>query len=141
MSKPLIIITVALSMGFLYACTKPCVHEEQENGLEITLYQCKPVFSTSQVRICFDSLLSDSRCPANAVCVWQGFAAGKFSLSADGETYPFKLSTVDLPGLFPKDTVISGYKIEFINLSPYPGTVPGPIPDNVRKAELKVTKL
>jgi hypothetical protein len=41
---------------------------------------------------------------------------------------------------YTKDTVIAGYKIEFINLSPYPGTVADPIPDSQRKAELKVTK-
>jgi len=33
-----------------------------------------------------------------------------------------------------------GYKIEFVNLSPYPGTVQTPVPADQIKAELKITK-
>ena len=63
-----------------------------------------------------------------------------FSFTKNGDTHRFSLSTLTLKPNYTKDTVIAGYKIEFINLSPYPGTVADPIPDSQRKAELKITK-
>jgi hypothetical protein len=40
-----------------------------------------------------------------------------------------------------RDTALLRYKIEFINLSPYPGTAPIPLPPDKIKAEIKITKL
>ena len=136
---PVIAIISAITLA--NACAKPHVTESDENGFEVTLYHCGSFIPNSEVRICFDSLLSDSRCPIGMDCVWMGVGVGKFSLSTNGATYPFKLATTAMPYFGPKDTIVAGYKIELINLSPYPGTMPEPIPDNVRKAELKVTKL
>ena len=93
------------------------------------------------VRLCFDSLLSDSRCPANAVCVWQGTATAKFSFHKDNMTYPVTLATESTPQTFPRDTIIEGYKIELLNVLPYPGTHPEPVPYTKIKAEVKVTHL
>ena len=84
--------------------------------------------------------MSDSRCPANAVCIWQGAGTATFSFTKNGDTHIFNLSTITMKPNYTKDTVIAGYKIEFIDLSPYPGTVADPIPDSQRKAELKITK-
>ena len=41
---------------------------------------------------------------------------------------------------YTKDTIIGGYKIEFINLLPYPGTFTPPAQDSDVKAELKISK-
>ena len=92
------------------------------------------------VRLSFDAVISDSRCPANAVCIWQGAATATFTFAKNGHDNRFNLSTITMPPNYIKDTIIAGYKIEFINLSPYPGTVSDPIPDSQRKAELKITK-
>jgi hypothetical protein len=46
-----------------------------------------------------------------------------------------------MPGTYNKDTSLFGYKFEFINLSPYPGTVPTPVPDDKIKAEVRITRL
>jgi len=138
--RPLAVTILIFFAALFYTCAKS-IGEGAESNFEVSLYQCRPVPSNNQATICFDSLLTDSRCPANAVCGTIGYAAVKFSLTTNGETNPFKLSTLDMPGLFPGDTIIAGYKIEFMHLEPYPGTVQGPIPDNARKAQLKVTKL
>ena len=141
--RPITVIIFFLFAGLFFTCAKPHLAAEQEpdDNLQIPLYQCKSVSLASDATICFDSLLTDSRCPVYVDCVWEGFAAGKFSLTTDFAVHTFKLATMDLPGLFSKDTIVAGYKIEFINLTPYPGTVSEPVPDNVRKAELRVTKL
>lgn len=134
-----LIAALFISAGLFCTCSKPVTGEA--GNTEVILYRCAPVFSSNKPMICFDSLLTDSRCPTNAVCVWVGYAAGKFSFLLNGVVYPFKLSTFDLHGSYSRDTIIAGYKIEFVNLLPYPGTVPAPIPDNSRRAELRVIKL
>lgn len=122
------------------SCSKKDV-ELREGTVEITLQRCgNGEIAGNNLRLCFDSLITDSRCPANAMCIWQGTATAKFSFTKDNETKTFVLSTLDMPPTYTKDTVLMGYKIEFVNLSPYPGTVPMPVPDDKIKAELKITK-
>jgi len=43
----------------------------------------------------------------------------KFSFTVNQDQRPITLSTFKLPG-FPSDTILMGYKIEFVNLLPYP---------------------
>lgn len=78
---------------------------------------CKDCLNTNngQSYICFDKVLSDSRCPSGVVCVWAGEATARFKI----EKYNSSPVFVDLQeGV--KDTVIYGYKISFIKLLPYP---------------------
>ena len=130
----------AVMILMAHSCTKKDV-ELREGTVEIGLKRCGDgEIGGSNLRLCFDSLMSDSRCPANAMCVWQGTAIAKFSFTKDNETKTFVLSTLEMPPSYTKDTVLMGYKIEFVNLSPYPGTVPTPVPADKIKAELKITK-
>jgi hypothetical protein len=73
------------------------------------------------IEFCFDQLLEDSRCPINAVCVWQGVAKAKFSLKINGETKTFELSTLNMPPYYRTDTTLNGYKIKLTNISPPAG--------------------
>jgi hypothetical protein len=57
----------------------------------------KALLPADDVEIRFDSVTSDSRCPANATCVRAGEAYAHFTLlEADGSATPFKL---EMPGL------------------------------------------
>lgn len=74
---------------------------------------------TEKISLQMDSVLSDSRCPSNVVCVWEGNAAVRFFFRADSVLTEFVLNTHG--GIqFRSDTVISGYQIELLGLSPYP---------------------
>ncbi|MGB1104710.1 MAG: hypothetical protein ACPG21_13960 [Crocinitomicaceae bacterium] len=66
----------------------------------------------------FDSVLTDSRCPRGANCIWEGDAAVQFSV-----TYKRAMDTISLHTNQEGEKVQSlfGYNFEFINLSPYPG--------------------
>ena len=65
--------------------------------------------------ICLDSILTDSRCPSDVVCVWAGEAIARFKI----EKYNSFPVFMDLKeGV--KDTVVFRYKISFIKLLPYP---------------------
>lgn len=121
------------------ACSKSV--ELKEGTMQIKFHQsAEGKIAGDNLKLSFDSLIEDSRCPANAMCIWQGAAVAGFSFTKDHVTSSFRLSTISMQPNYIKDTVVMGYKIEFINLSPYPGTVPSPIPDNDRKAEVKITK-
>ena len=112
-----------------------------EGAVALKLHEfAKGKIAGDDLTLSFDKVASDSRCPANAVCIWQGAATAKFSFTKNGELHSFDLSTITKSPAYAKDTTIAGYKIEFINLSPYPGTFTPPAPDDQIRAELKITK-
>ncbi|TMI95603.1 MAG: hypothetical protein E6H08_06075 [Bacteroidetes bacterium] len=126
--------------AFVNSCSKSG-NRLREGTIELKLSDCeKGNIEGDDLKLCFEAVVGDSRCPANAVCVWQGAATASFSFTKNGDTHRFNLSTIAMKPNYSKDTVIAGYKIEFINLSPYPGTVSTPVPDDQIKAELKITK-
>ena len=126
--------------AFVNSCSKSG-DKFKEGIIELKLSDCESgSISGDDLKLCFERVVTDSRCPANAVCVWQGAATATFSFTKNGDIHRFDLSTITMQPNYTKDTVIAGYKIEFINLSPYPGTIAEPIPDSQRKAELKITK-
>jgi hypothetical protein len=138
--KLFLYIVPAVMLLMAHSCTKKDI-ELREGNIEMGLKRCgNGNIGGYDLRLCFDSLISDSRCPANAMCIWQGTATAKFSLTKNGETKTFVLNTLHQPPTYTKDTVLMGYKIEFVNLSPYPGTAPMPVPADKIKAELKITQ-
>jgi hypothetical protein len=65
--------------------------------------------------ICLDSILTDSRCPSDVVCVWAGEAIARFKIEKN-TGFPVFMDLKE--GV--KDTVVFGYKISFLKLLPYP---------------------
>jgi hypothetical protein len=76
-------------------------------------------YENDDVSICLDSLIEDSRCPKGVVCDWEGIAIVKFLFTVNQQQSEIILSTLNWPG-YPSDTTLMRYKIEFINLLPYP---------------------
>lgn len=78
--------------------------------------------------VAFDSLEADSRCPADAMCVWQGDAAARFRLAVDGRRAGTTLHTATQP----QQLEYFGYQLRLVNVEPYPGTYdrsqPAPAP-------------
>lgn len=65
--------------------------------------------------ICFDSVLTDSRCPTGLMCIWAGEAIARFEF----KEYGGEIITADLH-VGTVDSVIGSYKFSFTDLSPYP---------------------
>ena len=86
--------------------------------------------------ITLDSVVNDSRCPGNALCIWAGNAEVRLVYLKDNHSVRFILNT--LPS-FKTDTIINGYNIELVNLSPYPLTDTS-IKQTDYKATIKVTR-
>jgi len=71
-----------------------------------------------KVSIKFLSVVEDSRCPANAKCVWEGNAKIKLVvLRGKGNSKTIEVNS----SLQPRSVIIYGYAIKFSDLSPYPG--------------------
>lgn len=123
-----------------HSCSKKDI-KLKEGTVVLPLKKCgSGEIAGNDIRLCFDSVLADSRCPANAMCIWQGTATARFTLTKNNETISFVLNTLDEPPTYHKDTILMGYRIEFVHLLPYPGTYTSPVPADQITAELKITK-
>ena len=135
------LILLLTSAVLINACNKEG-NADRLNLQTIPLNDCRTYdFPGDQVRLCFDSVINDSRCPANVVCGWAGTAVCRFSFFKNNQAYPLILATLPIPGMYSKDTIVAGYKLELTDLLPYPGLPPIPPPGNEIRAEVKITKL
>jgi hypothetical protein len=87
------------------------------------------------ISIGIDSILEDSRCPSGVMCVWEGNAKVRFNFIQNNNLTKFSLNTANS---FRKDTLVAGYKIQMINVKPYP-VYPDFINQNDYKAIIKIT--
>ncbi len=71
------------------------------------------------VSVCLDSVTDDSRCPSDLVCVWAGDAVANFSIKTKNEINSFQLHTNND---FQNDTVLQGYRIKLVAITPYPSS-------------------
>jgi hypothetical protein len=124
-----------ISMGIFIACKKNT--SISNDPFNVTLHNCNGDKNNSPY-ICFDSLINESRCPANAICIWSGFALIKVSFHENGNTHVFKMI---IPAVNPmlggvNDTTINGYHLTLSSLNPYPGTGSNDVPS----ATIKITQ-
>ena len=84
-------------------------------------------------------MLEDSRCPDGAMCIWQGRTVAKFSFTVNQDERMITLATFAPPGFTSADTILLGYKIELVNMQPYPELNKHHDASEYR-AELKITK-
>ena len=75
----------------------------------------------NQISICLDSIISDSRCPKDAICKWAGNAEVRLLFSYNNYITIFILNTHG-GDKFKTDSLISEYRIKLLNLAPYPET-------------------
>jgi hypothetical protein len=76
------------------------------------------------VQLTYVKLVSESRCPANAICVWQGDAAVQLKAETIGATVDTTIHTA----LDPKVIAIGANQISLLEVQPYPGTGASPTP-------------
>jgi hypothetical protein len=89
-------------------------------GQSFTLSQgSKACLNSQNICLRFEKVNSDSRCPAAAMCIWEGVAEISLIWNDGSNEYPFALHTLDKMQ-YRKDTVINGYKIRLEQLNPYP---------------------
>ena len=91
----------------------------------------------SRITVKFISVLDDSRCPANAKCIWAGNVRIKVSISKRRKApKTFELNST----LSPQLAYFEGYAIKLVDLVPRPGEKVKRAADR-RTVTLSVTKL
>lgn len=94
--------------------TGTCTEENFGAGLnDIPYKECRE-FDVGNY-ICFDSVITDSRCPVNVICIWAGEAIAGFRTNISGENYYLHIRVGE-------DTIVGDYKIIFEDLLPYRDT-------------------
>jgi hypothetical protein len=91
--------------------------------------------SSHGLKIEFEDVANDSRCPKDARCIWAGNAELKFRFSSDTANEKFGLNT----NIDPKDYQKFGYIITLIKLSP-PKSTANPIEKEDYTATLVISK-
>jgi hypothetical protein len=92
----------------------------------ISIYNCNLI--SEKASICYDSLINDSRCPEDVVCVWSGNVKVALSLKQGNINFPFQITNN-------KDTTINGIKIKLLDVMPYPKFS---APYNVKESKVKL---
>jgi len=110
--KPSIYLSCIVVL-FLFATCKKDTATLNQNYIPVN--KCRTYYNDS-ISICLDSVLQDSRCPVNVVCIWQGIAVARFKVNTSNTEHLITLANWKFQSYI-KDTTVVGFKIEFINLS------------------------
>lgn len=96
--------------------------------------------SDAPVKITFDGVREDSRCPKQVNCVWMGRAV--FDLTAQvGESAPITLTLATIHSPEKTDhAAFDGYEIALQGVQPYPETPDNPIKREDYRAEFVVQR-
>lgn len=90
----------------------------------------RSIVATTGEKLTFEKLVHDSRCPANAMCVWQGMVTVEMSVQVGDNKKTFSLSA-DPGNPEAIEATVLGYKVTLVHVWPYPGTTIGEVkPDD-----------
>jgi hypothetical protein len=103
-------------------------------NLVLAIGETQPV-AGSALRVRFDAVLGDSRCPGDALCILGGDAIVQITVLPDGsKTVTFELHTGDM-----QPAHYNNVTIALVQLSPYP-FVSNPIDPRSYRAKLRLTR-
>lgn len=88
----------------------------------------------TSLRVRFDGVLNDSRCPIDAVCIQGGDAEVRLTASNDGAPQLITLHTGSMTPV-----VFDGFTFTLVELTPYPFSSQ-PFPSSDYRATLRITR-
>jgi hypothetical protein len=119
--KKMSLLAVLILVLMAIACRKS---KSWSNPVIVHQGNCHEITNKNDhIKICYDSLITDSRCPYEMVCIWGGIGVAKFSFILNNELHTITLSTDDFDKYHNKETV-KNYTIRLLDLAPYPGKTP-----------------
>ena len=112
----LLIVVIAL---FSSSCKKEVIVNNQlPLNKAVELKKGSVLNNTAEgIRISLDSVVNDSRCALDVVCVWEGNAEAYFTCTYGDDTAMLILNSNPS---FKNDTLVYGYLITLLDLKPYP---------------------
>ncbi len=111
-----------------------------ELDLEFTLAPGQSAdIESDDLRVTFDGVLGDSRCPSDVTCVWAGEAISAVTLR-QGATVLGQANLI-LPDVQRSTETFGAYRVTAVRLDPYPNTENGPIRAEDYRLTVLVEKL
>jgi len=108
-------------------------------GESFTTAAEKPEIVEEKIFVSYQEVSEDSRCPKNVACIWQGAAIVKMIAMVEGDQpNPFAFQLASAPEAA-RSALYKGYRIELIDVAPYPDGQQKPAPDEYR-VTLRVTR-
>ncbi len=116
--RNLLILFLSLSLFFSCDDKNDCegfdLGKEFEIAINETLENCPKNISITLLDV------QDSRCPAGAVCIWEGMIVINAEMNIDGKDLDLQLSTNENASRFPQEFSTSEYTVKLIDAIPYP---------------------
>jgi hypothetical protein len=113
--------TLSLLTLLLLACLSPATITFQEATLDKEFkikINSHAVIQNESIKITFNKVLEDSRCPEGARCAWAGNARVSLTVAKNSDQKTFELDSYEGKTF----VEYQGCEIKFIDLSPYPNT-------------------
>ena len=111
---------------------QPAVQREIGRAFDIKIGE---TIAVGELKLTFQRVEGDSRCPIDAVCVWAGDAEIALRIEQGSQAAVAALHTT----LEPKQTIWNGYTIQFVSLAPSQSSA-SPIDPSRYQAQLLVTR-
>jgi hypothetical protein len=86
------------------------------------------VFKAEQLEVTFVELVSDSRCPTDTTCVWQGAATVRLAIRSNGKVTQHEADPDN-------DVAVEGYVVDVLDVLP----ARGPQSQRIAPADYRVT--
>jgi len=99
-------------------------------------------FEDGNFIIKFAELIEDSRCPLDAICMWEGRAKVRIEINESDNLTNIILGTensVDLDSLL--KVIYNDFEIELLHINPHPLGIGGGIPDSDYKVGFTINDL
>ena len=139
-------LTAAFLIATLAACsgsTSPALDATAQTDRQVAAreigraFEMKigETFAVGDLRLTFQRVENESRCPIDAICVWAGDAEIALRIEQGSQAAVAALHT----HLEPKQTIWNGYTIQFVSLAPSPSAASPTDPAQYR-AQLLVTR-
>lgn len=126
---------------FLMSCNKDDDQSVDLNEAFELDYRATKEFEDGDLSITFENLVEESRCPADAICVWEGRAVVEIKVQEEEEVAMYILATsnsVDGDSLLTFQH--NNYEVKLLGVWPFPGVLPGPVTNEDYNIELEITE-
>lgn len=127
---------------FLMSCNKDDDQSVDINEAFELDYRATKEFEDGNLSITFENLVEESRCPADAICIWEGRAVVEIKVQEEEEVAMYILATSNSMN---GDSLLTfqhnNYEVKLLGVWPFPGVLPGPGPvtNEDYNVELKIT--
>ncbi|XOV91413.1 MAG: hypothetical protein ACFHWX_14490 [Bacteroidota bacterium] len=135
----LIKVIYIIILFILFSCKDEVRRIQLNETFVLNFDETKVLDADEQFTVTFSDLLGDSRCPANANCIWAGQAKVKIEILENGEVLYVELVSGATLDNETSKVNIGHYTIELLKVIPYPEQVEQQVDKSDYSIQLVIT--